>query len=248
MPPGWERCPSTEVDYLYSLLVGHNDPLLDNRSHHILYGSITQLVCTLNLDEALARLAMSVQTLAALLAKDHLFVHAGVAGWQGQAILILAPPCTGKTRLVKALVEAGATYYSDTFAIIDLEGRVHHYPVPLSVRDEGCETAGRVAIEQPVGCPNRPPLPVGLIVSTKYRPGTQWQPQELARDRALQILIENMVAGRHKPRQPVPPLQQIAREATVIQSERGEAAPVVQWLLHYLTEKRLTESSLGQQR
>ena len=70
LPPGWEPHSSGEVDYLYSLFVGSDDPLLSRRSHHILYGRMTQLACTQNLDEALARLATSLKKLAALLTKD----------------------------------------------------------------------------------------------------------------------------------------------------------------------------------
>jgi hypothetical protein len=70
LPSGWAPHSSSEVDYLYSLFVGSDDPLLNRRSHHILYGSMTQLVCTQDLNEALAHLAMSLKRLAALLSKE----------------------------------------------------------------------------------------------------------------------------------------------------------------------------------
>jgi hypothetical protein len=75
LPSGWEPHSSSEVDYLYSLFVGSDDPLLNRSSHHILYGEMTQLACTLNLDEALARLAMSLKRLAALLSEEDSYLN-----------------------------------------------------------------------------------------------------------------------------------------------------------------------------
>ena len=41
---------------------------------------------------------------------------------------------SGKTTLVRALVDAGAVYYSDEFAALDETGRVFRYAKWLSVR------------------------------------------------------------------------------------------------------------------
>ena len=54
---------------------------------------------------------------------------------------------TGKTTLVKALVEAGATYYSDEFAVLDKEGQVQPYPVPLSIRGNNGHPAPKTPVE-----------------------------------------------------------------------------------------------------
>jgi hypothetical protein len=75
LPSGWEPDPASEVDYLYSLFVGSDDPLLNRRSHHILYGGMTQLACTRNLDEAFARLAMSLERLAAVLSEEDSYLN-----------------------------------------------------------------------------------------------------------------------------------------------------------------------------
>ena len=41
------------------------------------------------------------------------FLHAGVVGWKGRAIVIPARSFSGKTALVAELVKKGALYYSD---------------------------------------------------------------------------------------------------------------------------------------
>ena len=49
-------------------------------------------------------------------ARDHLIVSAGVVGHQGRAIVLPGPTMVGKSRLVAALLRAGALYYTDDWA------------------------------------------------------------------------------------------------------------------------------------
>ena len=50
------------------------------------------------------------------------FLHAGVAVWNGAAILIPGRSHAGKSTLIKSLIEAGAVYYSDEFAPVLPDG------------------------------------------------------------------------------------------------------------------------------
>src|ERR1700692_1331443 len=68
---------------------------------------------------------------------DMTFLHAGVVGWQGRAILVPGRSFSGKTTLVRAMLRLGATYYSDEFAVVDNLGRVHPFARPLGIREEG---------------------------------------------------------------------------------------------------------------
>ena len=70
-------------------------------------------------------------------APDRVFVHAGVVGWKGRALVLPGTSFAGKTTLVAELVRAGATYYSDEYAVVDEQGRVHPYPRDLQMRDAG---------------------------------------------------------------------------------------------------------------
>jgi hypothetical protein len=169
LPLGWQSTPTDEVDILYSLRLAPASERQGRRNYHLLYCGSALLARTLELPPLLTAFAKHAELLTAFRAQDCLFVHAGVVGWQGWAILIPGRSMTGKTTLVKALVEARATYYSDEFAVLDKAGRVHPYPVPLSLRGEngqaGCKTpvvalGGRIGVE---------PLQVGLVVVTEYR-------------------------------------------------------------------------------
>ena len=60
-------------------------------------------------------------------APDRVFVHAGVVAWRGRALVLPGTSFAGKTTLVAELVRAGAIYYSDEYAVLDEQGRVHPY-------------------------------------------------------------------------------------------------------------------------
>src|SRR5262249_9105581 len=56
---------------------------------------------------------------------DFAVVHSGVVAHGGRAILLPGPTSTGKSTLVAELVRRGAAYFSDEYALLDAEGRVH---------------------------------------------------------------------------------------------------------------------------
>jgi hypothetical protein len=85
------------------------------------------LAVTDNLPEAVAVFQSHLHEAVARRAREWIFVHAGVVGWQGKAILVPGRSRSGKSTLVMALVDAGATYYSDEYAVLDKEGRVHPF-------------------------------------------------------------------------------------------------------------------------
>jgi len=147
LPLGWEPTDSAEVDFLYSLLIAQPNGRPGWHPYHLLYAGSARLARTLELAELFTRLESHLELLTAFLARGHLFVHAGVVGWQGRAIIIPGRSFSGKTTLVKALIEAGASYYSDEYAIFDATGQVHPYPIALAIRDESWpkppENAGR---------------------------------------------------------------------------------------------------------
>lgn len=189
---------------------------------------------TLDLDEVLGLLENHILTTVGYQAKaDHLFVHAGVVGWEGKAIVMPGRSHVGKTTLVSALIKAGATYYSDDMAVFDPEGRVHPYAVPLSVREP--DGTCKYAPEDFDSTAGEGPLPVGLVVMTRYEEGARWQPRTLAPGRALMALLDNTLAARKDPTVSLPILQQVALSARAIRTARGEAADVVQPLLAALS-------------
>jgi len=174
------------------------------------------------------------ELLTALRARDCLFVHAGVVGWRGRALIIPGRSMTGKTTLVSALVRAGATYYSDEFAVLDKAGHVHPYPVPLSVRGTGGEPGVLTPVESLGGQAGTVPLPLGSIVVTRYQPSARWRPRPLSPARALLACMDNTVAAQRDPESTMPILRLAVLGAHAIESARGEAHTVAPLLLQQL--------------
>jgi hypothetical protein len=110
LPPGWKASKLPMVDLLYSFWLGGHGTRPGVRNYHLLYDGSVRLARTLDLDEALEHLGSALHFGVAIAARRRLFVHAGVVGWRGRAILIPGRTCSGKTTLTAALVRAGATY------------------------------------------------------------------------------------------------------------------------------------------
>ncbi len=230
LPPGWQPAASPVVDNLYSLKIAAASPRSDVRRYHMLYQGIERLARTHDLEEALAALQSDLHTQVAAWARERLFVHAGVVGWGGKVVVIPGRTFSGKSSLVAALVRAGATYFSDEYAVFDADGCVHSYAKPLSLRDEEGSPQGTYPIEALGGQAATEPLPVGMIVSTQYQEGARWRPRLLSPGRAMLTLLDNTVQVRKQPQTAMQTLQKAALGAEAFGSKRGEADQVAAWL------------------
>ncbi|MGH2595276.1 MAG: hypothetical protein ACRDH7_04855 [Actinomycetota bacterium] len=98
------------------------------------------------LEAAIDRLIWDTST-RAFESGHYLYVHAGVASWGGQGVMLPAPPDHGKSTTVAALVRAGFDFLSDEAAALDLtDGTVHPFPRPVSLSSaslEALEGSGR---------------------------------------------------------------------------------------------------------
>ena len=163
-------------------------------------------------------------------APHHVFVHAGVVGHRGKAILLPGATFTGKTTLVAELVRAGATYYSDEYAVLDADGLVHPYARPLSIRDGG-RAATDHRVESLGGSAGAEPLPVGLVAVTQYRPGSEWQPRPLSPGEAVLALLANTIPAQERPAQSLAAIRRAVEGSIALEGERDEAAAVAADLL-----------------
>jgi hypothetical protein len=225
--------PTSPVDYLYSVYIGAR-PRPGVRNFHQLYVETMRLARTEDLEDIFETLESHLDHLIASEAPQDIFVHAGVVAWNGQAILIPGPSMSGKTMLVAALLHAGATYYSDDYAVLDENGKAHPFPRPLSVRqtDGGRRKAEPAEFNAPVG---EQPLAVGLVVETAYQPGASWRARTLTPGRALLTLLKNTVPARTRTRAALPVLREVALQAPAIKARRGEAEEIAHHLLQYLS-------------
>ncbi len=167
-------------------------------------------------------------------ALDRVFIHAGVVGWKGRAIVIPANSFRGKTSLVAELVRNGAEYYSDEYAVLDENGRVHSFPRNLAIRyfdgelkenlvDPG-DLGGRVGSGE---------IPIGLVLLTEYEADAVWRPQRLTAGQGIIEMIPHTIPRRSNTEFSLKVLNTAVRDAIILRSPRGEASDFAIEILSY---------------
>jgi hypothetical protein len=245
LPPAWEPSSSPVVDQLYSLIAGGPEAQPGIRRFNILYSGPARLARTHRLTEALERFGEDLQLFVAEMARTRLFVHAGVVGWKGKAIVLPGRSYSGKSTLVAALLRAGATYYSDEYALLDARGRVHPFAKPLSLRQPTGEPPRTYPAETWGKGPGVEPLPVGLVVVTEYQPGKRWRPRPLSPGQAVLALLAHTVAARRRPAAALARLQRAVAGARLLKGVRGPAEETVDLLLDRLGATSTLPGLLG---
>jgi len=231
LPHGWEEASSPVVDRVYSILVGGAGARANLRRFSILYRDHIQLARSTDLEVVLDRFESDLRLFVAELARHRVFVHAGVVGWKGKAIVIPGRSYSGKSTLVAALVRAGATYYSDEYAVFDSRGRVHPFAKPLELREEGEYAQTKVSVAELGGHSGKKPLPVGLVIMTQFKRGARWRPRTLTAGTGVLELLFNTVSARRNPEEAMATLQRVTASAAVLKGVRGNAAELVTSIL-----------------
>jgi hypothetical protein len=223
LPPGWKPASGGEpketialdqADGAYTVTVGE--------------APVTR---TEDLDVALGVLDAQVRAFVSLHAPERIFIHAGVVAHEGRAIVIPGPSFCGKTTLVAELLRAGATYYSDEYAVLDDQGMVHPYPKPLSVREEGTRDQTDHPVESCGVESGVDPVRIGVMAVATYRPGAEWKPERKTAGEGALSLLANAVPARERPAEALAAVRRAAEGAIVLEGERGEAGDTVADLL-----------------
>ncbi len=225
------EAPIEVVDRLYSFILGGADPAKPEiRRFHLVYVGAQRFARALAVDGPLAELTTDLRRYVAEHAQGVVFVHAGVVGWQGRAIVLPGQSFAGKSTLVAELLKQGATYYSDEYAVIDDEGRVHPYPKRLSLRQEqgpprelDAETLGATV--------GNTALPIGAVMALHYEPGATFGPRALSTGETALALLANTVAVRREPGVALRTLARAVAPAAGFAGPRGEAEVTVPLLL-----------------
>jgi len=222
LPPVRKPLASGEVAHLFSLR-GDSGRLYEGPR-------LVRRAAALDLTMKLDLLRSLIEHQVATNAPAHTFVHAGVVEWQGRAIVIPGRSRSGKTTLVRALLRAGARYYSDEFAVVDTAGRVRPWSRRLRIR-----RPGQLPRSYPVDrfgerAPQRS-LRIGLIVATEHRLGAHWRPRALSPGQALLALVRHTHVTRRRPDETIRVLGRAVRGATGLASRRGEAEDLAAELL-----------------
>jgi hypothetical protein len=192
----------------------------------------------LTITDALETLESNLQHYVAEMARRRVFVHAGVVGWKGLGVLIPGRSFAGKSTLVAELIGAGATYYSDEYAVLDSRGRVHPFARPLGIREGRKGRTTRYSIETLGGRAGVKPLPVALVISSRFVNGATWQPRRISAGQGALELLANTVPARRQPELSLATLQQAASQAHFYKGKRGEAGETAKWIVASAEELR----------
>jgi hypothetical protein len=232
LPPGWTKSRAVIVQRLYSLVVAQEGERPGLRRLHMLYADTTPIARCAALDQVLAALETDLQRYTAEAASNMTFLHAGVIGWKGRAIVFPGRSLTGKTTLVREMLRLGAAYYSDEFAIVDNSGLVHPFPRPLGIREGHSYAQTKYTAERLGAASGVKPLPMAMAVICKYEAGARWEPTPLSQGQGALQLLANSIAVRSQPHQTLKRLQKLVSHAFFIKGTRGEASEAAASILN----------------
>ncbi|KXK06926.1 MAG: HPr kinase/phosphorylase [Acidobacteria bacterium OLB17] len=166
---------------------------------------------------------------------DRVFVHAGVVGINGRALLIPGNSFSGKSTLVLELVKRGATYFSDEFAILDERGFVHPYARPINMRtDDGRYRPYNVDVSTDKAASS--PMPVGAVLFTKYAENARFRPRILTPAEGMMTLTPFTLPIRINSAYSIRVMQRVMENALIIRSKRTHAPRFAEIFLQYLTK------------
>jgi len=122
LPPVWRSAETDTVDTIFSLYFAGPPARPNIKNYHLLYGDHVRLARVTEEEQVFSSLERWLEFFLASNAREMIFLHAGVVGWRGGAVLFPGRSFSGKSTLVHELVRAGAAYYSDEFAMLDRRG------------------------------------------------------------------------------------------------------------------------------
>ncbi|HWZ96680.1 MAG TPA: hypothetical protein VN025_02875 [Candidatus Dormibacteraeota bacterium] len=202
------------------------------RRPHLLYSDILRAARSTSLEQVLEAFETDLHRYTAEASSKRTFLHAGVVGWQGRAIVIPGRSLSGKTTLVREMLRLGATYYSDEFAVVDDSGRVHPFARPLGIREEDSYAQTPCKVEKLGAIAGVGPLTVGMTVICEYQKGARWQPIPLSQGQGALELLSNSIAIRSQPHQTLARIHQLARNAMFFRGPRGDARETAEHILN----------------
>jgi hypothetical protein len=236
LPPDAKPSPVRSVPHLYSVTGFANGARDRIRRFNLGYWNLARFARTRTFEDLLDEFESHLQLTVAEYAPRRTFVHAGVVVWKEKAILIPGASFSGKSTMVAELLRAGATYYSDEYAVIDARGRVHPYARDLRIRSDESSRVRRMRAADFGARTGLKPVPVAFVLSTTFKEGVRFRPRELTRGKAVLELLANTVSARSQPEMAMAHLTKALEQATALKAPRGEASEMVEWIMRLILD------------
>jgi hypothetical protein len=228
LPPGYRKQEAGAAKRLYSFYLNRGPRRYGVRRFHTVYSDEQILHRSENETDLYEEFERDVDSFIAETSTTRFFVHAGVVGWNGKAIVIPGRSFSGKTTLVAEFLSAGATYYSDEFAVFDQDGYVHPFSRPLGLRPDGSDKQTSKSRSEFASRIGKAPLPLGLLILTEYKKSAAWRPRATSPGSGVLNLLANSLSARVNPAWALRVLIQANEGAWILRGVRGEAREVVQ--------------------
>lgn len=177
-----------------------------------------------------------VRVHVASLAKDWVFIHAGVVEWKGRAIIIPGHSRKGKTTLVAELIRCGAGYMSDEYAVLDAEGYVHPFERDLGVRITDDKPPIPTDPLSLGGTRSTKPIPAGMVLFTGFVENGNWTPETVTLGNAILDSVPEVIPISFNTEFVLKVLNTTFNRAIIVRSDRGEARFTAPKILDYFDE------------
>jgi hypothetical protein len=166
-------------------------------------------------------------------AKDRVFLHSGAVAWRGKGIIFPGQSHAGKSTLTAALVDAGATYYSDEYAILDENALLHPFPRPISLRVPESAEFRELFVSTRESATSADSIEIACVIFTNYDPVSQWKPQSLTPGQAILELVSHTAPIRYNPIFSLKVLKTLVSNAILIKSDRNDVGQFVGQFLDF---------------
>jgi hypothetical protein len=226
LPPGHRRITSGPLDHVFRLehLSDTDSPVAREGFHWFDEDAFRRFAAIP--EQAVEYGEAVIEHYVAEFSTEFIFIHAGVVTWQGRAVILPGASRAGKSTLVRALVGAGATYFTDEYAVLDAEGIVYPYLRHLSQREGPFGPAGRVnlAAHAPSVEEVRDGAPVALVALTRFEEGSTWRAERLGPGAAMMGMSQHVIAIRRRPAEAFAVMSRVVQGAVVVDGVRGDAS------------------------
>ncbi len=184
-------------------------------------------------------------------------IRAGAVAWKEQVIVLPGLPGAGTTTLVSALVQAGATYFSDSYALLTPQGTVLPYPRRFRVPGPGYPDSAAGAAEAEAGAvgpgaapdvradagavgPGAAPdvraagsaaLSPAVVALLEHDPMVGWDVRPLSTGHTVLALVDHAMAVHSRPRAVMAHVLAAVRGTTGVTGTRGDSREAAQHIL-----------------